>query len=305
MNSPPMTRPKPFSMQSHDWTIASLLGWTTTYFQQHEIDSPRATAEILLAHGLGLRRIDLYLRYDQPLNPDELARFKTLVRRRMAREPVAYITGVKEFWSLELRVTPDVLIPRPETECLVEAALAQARAMPPSRPLRILDLCTGSGAIIIALATQRPDDCLIASDVSPEAIAVARENTRRHGLDDRIHLVAADWLSAFGFQKQPFDLIVSNPPYIDAEAFKTLQPEVRDHEPRRALDGRHGGLMCLERILNDAHRFLKADGYLLLEIGHDQRARLETMIRSSGRYDDPVFSRDYGGFDRVVQMRRI
>lgn len=290
-------------MPSRDWTIGGLLAWAADYFQQRGIDSPRTTADLLLAHALGVARIDLYLRHDQPLNADELAQFKGLIRRRLAREPVAYITGVKEFWSLELTVTPDVLIPRPETECLVEAALAAAAAMDCEQPLRILDLGTGSGAIAIALAKQLPGSRVVASEISPGAVAVARENVKRHNLKNQVRILTADWLSPFDASRRPFDLIVSNPPYISSNAFEDLQPEVRDYEPRRALDGRLGGLECLERIVSDAYRYLTAGGYLLLEMGHDQRERLHRMVRQTARYADIVFFKDYSGHDRVARMR--
>jgi release factor glutamine methyltransferase len=178
-----------------NWTIIKLIRWATSYLESHNIDSPRTTGEILLAHALNLRRIDLYLNYDKPLVHDELQRFKALIKRRIKREPVAYILGVKEFWSLEFQVNRHVLIPRPETECLVEKVLAliAERQVPSSQ--RILDLGTGSGAIVTALASQQPQQVYFASDKYRPAVEIARSNARRHDCGARIHFFIGDWLS--------------------------------------------------------------------------------------------------------------
>ncbi len=289
-------------MPSHEWTISGLLRWATGYFEEKGIDSPRTTAEVLLAHGLKLERIDLYLRHDQPLNADELAAFKVLVKRRLSREPVAYITGRKEFWSLDLAVSPSVLIPRPETECLVEAVLDSASRMGAGGPLRILDLGTGSGAIALALASQRPSDWIVASDRSPAALEVARENASAHGLDHRIRFVAADWLTGFSTRRSRFDIIVSNPPYIDTRVLDGLEPEIRRHEPRLALDGDAGGLRHLRRILDEAPGHLVPGGRLFLEMGFDQRQPLAAAIEGVGRYRDVEFIKDYSDTYRVVRL---
>ncbi|MFZ7127835.1 MAG: peptide chain release factor N(5)-glutamine methyltransferase [Desulfobacterales bacterium] len=292
-------------MPMPEWTIGSLLSWAAGYLQKNDIDSPRTTADLLLAHSLGIRRLDLYLRYDQPLHTDELARFKQLIRRRLSREPVAYITGTKEFWSLELEVTPDVLIPRPETECLVEAVLEEAGRLPAGHEPAILDLGTGSGAIVLALAKSLPRGRFVATDASIPAIRVARRNAGRHGLEHRIQFVATDWLAAFHPGRARFDVIVSNPPYIDRKDLGTLAPEVREFEPVRALDGNEGGLECLERILAEAPAFLNPGGLLVMEIGYDQRSRLEQSIRSIGAYEEAFFRKDYAGHDRVVGVKRM
>ena len=171
------------------WTIIKIIQWATTYLKSHDIDSPRATGEILLAHALGAERIDLYLNYDQPLIADELKTFKTLIKRRIRREPVAYILGAKEFWSLDLEVTGDVLIPRPETECLVEAALDLIAKESSIQPQRILDLGTGSGAIVIALAAKQPQHVYFASDLCIPAAILAGGNARRHDFSGKIHFL--------------------------------------------------------------------------------------------------------------------
>ena len=195
------------------WTILKLLNWAASYFKSHDIDNPKSTAEILLSHALQLQRIDLYLQYDRPLNRDELSAFKQLVQRRRNREPVAYIVGNKEFWSLPLAVTQDVLIPRPDTECLVETALDILEHEPVGLPLRILDLGTGSGAIILSIASQCQGPVYFASDISEKATVLAKANAMENGLT-HIHFFTGDWLVPLRTSAKPFDLIVSNPPYI-------------------------------------------------------------------------------------------
>jgi release factor glutamine methyltransferase len=287
-----------------EWTILKLLGWTTSYFNSHNIDSPRIDAEVLLAHVLDVERIDLYTRHDQPLSASELSRFKKLIRRRALREPVAYITRSKEFWSRDLTVTPDVLIPRPETELLVERALEILSRMAATEKRNILDLGTGSGAVVIALASVQPHHLYVASDISANAIQVARQNAQRHGLDPVIRFLVGDWLRPFKPDDSRFDLIVSNPPYIQRGLIDGLQPEIVKFEPRRALDGGENGLRCLERIISEAHRHLTESGTLLLEIGYDQREAIADIAARRKWYGQPEFYKDYAGHDRVVEIRR-
>jgi release factor glutamine methyltransferase len=286
------------------WTILKLLSWTSDYFASRNIETPRTDAEILLAYSLSLRRIDLYVQHEKPLNQEELKRFRALVRRRALREPVAYIIGEKEFWSLALKVTPAVLIPRPETECLVEAALAILSTGGDSVPKRILDLGTGSGAIVLSLATERPRDVFAATDQSDAALSIARENAERHGVDSRIRFLRGDWFDPIDPGEAPFDLIVSNPPYIRRGDLENLQPEICRFEPAAALDGGPEGTECLAHIIALAPRHLRPSGFLLLEIGHDQRPILEEMARRSGYYEDVRFLKDYSGYDRVLQVRK-
>jgi release factor glutamine methyltransferase len=287
-----------------DWTIIKLIGWATSYLKSHGIDSPRMTGEILLAHALNLQRIDLYLKYDQPLMAEELQRFKALIKRRIGREPVAYILGVKEFWSLEFQVNPSVLIPRPETECLVEKALEllAERQVPP--PQCILDLGTGSGAIVTALASQQPQQVYFASDRHRSAVEIARDNARRHGCAARIHFFAGDWLSCLSRAKAGFDMIVSNPPYIARSLIDGLQPEISRFEPRTALDGAADGLACYQTIIGAAGDYLKTAGVLIMEIGHDQREAVRRIAERSGCFEAFDCTQDYSGNDRVVWMRK-
>jgi release factor glutamine methyltransferase len=287
-----------------EWTLMKLVEWASGYFDSHHIDSPRATAEILLAHAIRARRIDLYLRYDQPLNSDELNRFKTLIKRRKNREPVAYILGRKEFWSMDLEVNRNVLIPRPETECLVEKALESLAADPNPGCKSILELGTGSGAIVLALASENSRHSYLGTDVSSDAIRVACRNSMRHGLGEKIDFIVADWLAPFDAKSGIFDLIVSNPPYIRSGDLKRLQPEIHVYEPAAALDGAKDGLRYLRHIIQCAYRYLKPAGALLLEMGHDQLSPVKQIIDACGEYEDAQFFKDYGGHDRIVSIRK-
>lgn len=293
------------SRDGEGWTIVSLLRWATEYFAGYDIDSPRATAEILLGHALGLRRIDLYVKHDLPLRPDELQRFKELIKRRREREPVAYIVGEKQFWGLDLAVDPSVLIPRPETEHLVEAALDLLPKDGAEEPRWVLDAGTGSGAIVLALAHERAQHRFLGVDRSPAALAVARENARIHHLGDRVAFLATDWFSAFADGPGRFDLLVSNPPYIRSADLAALQPEILRFEPRAALDGGVDGLDAYRILFPAARRLVRAGGTLLTEIGFDQRADIETL---AGRSDGISFVRcirDYAGLERVMEFRIV
>ncbi|OQY08437.1 MAG: protein-(glutamine-N5) methyltransferase, release factor-specific [Desulfobacteraceae bacterium 4572_123] len=294
----------PLQTSEKHWTILDLLKWTTGYFKSHAVEDSRASAEVLLAHVLDLKRIDLYVRYDQPLGKIELTAFKALIKRRIAREPVAYILGGREFWSMNLKVSENVLIPRPETECLVEAALDVLPENVPEEPKQVLELGTGSGAIVLALASERPVNSYFASDVSPAAVALARGNARRHRLDDRIFFFAGAWFDAMDGNDLKFDLIVSNPPYIPTGDIKSLQPEIRKYEPCTALDGGSDGLDCLHLIIRRAVKYLAARGILLLEMGSDQRNAIDAAAGAAGCYDRVEFMKDYGGHDRIAKLRK-
>jgi release factor glutamine methyltransferase len=294
----------PSTPKAPAWTILAVLKWTSAHFARHKIEQARMDAEILLAHCLGLGRIDLYLRHDQPLNSLELARFRALVKRRSRREPVAYIIGQKEFWSLTFSVSPDVLIPRPETECLVEAALRILRSPCPALPRQVLELGTGSGAITIAVASERSGDRFLASDASLCALHLARLNARRLVSEAAIDWVAGDWFEPLKETAARFDLILSNPPYVRRGQLQHLQPEIQRFEPLSALDGGLDGLDCLRRIIDSAHRYLKPGGRLVLEIGHDQRREVQQLAGHCGHYEEIEFVRDYSGHDRVALMRK-
>jgi release factor glutamine methyltransferase len=285
------------------WTILKILQWTTAYFKTHPIDSPRLTAEILLAHVLSAKRIDLYTRFDQPLTKDELGSFKALIRRRIRREPVAYITGNREFFGIDFDVSPFVLIPRPETEFLVEAALAH---IPKTvlKPLRILELGAGSGAVIVSLAANRPGHDYVASDISVNALKAAAGNAKKNGVSGELLFFAGDLFAPLSLSACPFDLIVSNPPYIAENDLTGLEPEVRDFEPTLALDGGADGLDIIRRIISIAPSYLNQNAPLMLEIGFDQKDRVVRIVTDDGRYSPPEFIKDYGGHHRVVIMHK-
>ncbi len=283
------------------WTIIKILEWTADYFRQHGIAQSRAVAEILLAHILCCERIDLYLRHDQPLNEEELARYRQVIRRRAKFEPEAYIVGQKEFWSLPLKVSPDVLIPRPETECLVEAVLEK---LPADDIVNTLELGVGSGAISIALAHERPQWCFWASDISRRAVDIARANAGRLLPTAAIRFFVGRWFDALDADASVFDLIVSNPPYIPTAQLDQLQPEIKTYEPFSALDGGNDGMESLGQIIDSAHIYLNPGGWLMLEMGHDQTSRIQERVRRHHIYDLVEFRNDYSGCPRIAQIRR-
>ena len=296
--------PNPKSGEEAPWTAMRALQWTASYLEKYDIEHARVDAEILLAHTLGCSRIDLYMHHDQPLNVDELAAYRETIKRRARREPVAYITGHKEFWSLDLKVSPAVLIPRPETECLVEVALNELKKRGGDRIKKILELGTGSGAISIALAKERPNDLYWASDASPDAIQIAKENARRHDVEHLIRFVAGKWFAFFSPEASAFDVIVSNPPYIRTADMNTLAPEIRDYEPGTALDGGDQGIVHLGGIIEDASHFLAHRGCLLLEMGADQRNAVQKIAGDASCYQTVDFLKDYGGHDRIAILQK-
>ena len=292
-------------MPPETWTILKLLKWTTAYFKAHHIEQPRAAAEILLAHTLGIGRVDLYVQYDRPLESHELEVFKRFIQRRILREPVAYIVGKKEFWSMDLKVTPDVLIPRPETETLVEAALTIIPLEPGSAPLKILDLGTGSGAVVLAMASERPVHRFYAVDRSEKALAVALDNARMLDLNKAITFLQGNWFDSVRELVHYFDVIVSNPPYISSHEYKALPPEIAQYEPREALDGGSDGLDAIRLIIKETARYIVPGGRLVFEIGYDQWTAVEKLIEGSGAYSEWAVIKDYSGHDRVVRTRTI
>ncbi|WP_305044048.1 peptide chain release factor N(5)-glutamine methyltransferase [Geoalkalibacter sp.] len=277
------------------WTVLRVLEWTAVYFRERGIESARLDADLLLAATLGVDRVGLYLRYDQPLNAEELSRFRARVARRARREPLAYILGEVEFWSLSFAVTPAVLIPRPDTEVLVEEALARG-----PDEARVLDVGTGSGAIAISLAVERPAWQVTALDVSPAALEVAQGNARRHGVAERLRFLPGDLAQ---LPDEQFDLIVANPPYIPSADLAGLMPDVRDHEPHLALDGGPDGLAAYRALAAQAASRLRSGGCLLVEIGQGQEVAVQSLFAQAGLRD--VRNRaDYAGIIRVVGAAR-
>ena len=277
------------------WTIESMVKWATDDFRARGIESPRLDAEVLVAWALGIDRIRIIVDGKRPLVGDELARLRDLVKRRRAREPIAYLRGEREFYGRRFLVDKRVLIPRPDTETLVEVALA--RTTHRSMSLRGLDLCTGSGCVAITIARQRPTVKFHATDLSADALVVARENALRLGAYN-VSFSAGDLFAA----KAPWpkvDLVTANPPYIASAEVETLMPDVKDFEPRLALDGGADGLDLVRRIVTDAPAHLVSGGVLALEIGAGEAAATAALLEARG-FRDVTTTRDYGKIERVV-----
>jgi release factor glutamine methyltransferase len=286
------------------WTILNLIRWTDECFRGEGLTTPRLDAEVLLAETLGVDRAGLYTHFDQPLQPGELARFKKLIRRRLQHEPVAYILGRQEFWSLAFRVTPEVLIPRPETEILVAEALkVLSRPGAAERNFRILEIGTGSGAISVVLAKELPSASLVATDLSEKALSIAKENASRHGARERIHFLQGDLFDPLG-KGSAFDLIITNPPYIAQDDFPSLPPEVRDFEPRVALDGGKDGLTFFRRVLRRVGEFLNPGGWFLAEIGAGQKQKIRQIAEANPELASFDFVPDLAGIQRVFKARK-
>jgi release factor glutamine methyltransferase len=288
------------------WTIGELLKVSADYLKQKGIDSPRLSAEILLASQLHLTRVQLYLRYDQPLTEKEVEGYRALIRRRLSREPVQYITGIQEFWSMEFIVNPSVLIPRPETEVLMEQAASLREESPDLQEegVNLLDLGTGCGALAVALAFEFEKASVCASDFSEEALRVARQNAERHGIRDRIDFRCGDLFAPFAGEAIRFDMILSNPPYIPTEAFEALPPEVRDHEPRSALDGGERGMYHIARILKEAAGYLVPGSWVLVEMDPEQTLQALGIIEETGQFTEQRRIQDYSHRYRVVMARK-
>jgi release factor glutamine methyltransferase len=277
------------------WSVLELLRWTTTYLADRGLENARLNAELLLAGALRLKRLDLYLQYDRPLAAEELAEFKQRLKRRALREPLQYIDGVAAFRELLLKVDRRVLIPRPETEVLVEAVLGWARGR---EALHAVDVGTGSGAIALALATEGPFARVVAVDVQEDALALARENHAAAAPDSPVEFRPGDLLAPVRGER--FDVVVSNPPYVRDDERTGLEPEVRDWEPARALFAGPDGLEVVRRLATDAPAVLRPGGLLALEVGAGQPAAVAALLRESGRWAEPRVLRDLAGRDRIV-----
>jgi release factor glutamine methyltransferase len=277
------------------WTLLELLRWTTDYLGEKAIPEPRLTAELLLAGTLGLKRLDLYLQFERPLRPEELAAYKDRLRRRARREPLQYIEGEAAFRELVLDVDRRVLIPRPETELLVGELLHWTRGR---EGLTALDVGTGSGAIALSLATEGPFARVVATDVSAEALEVARANARRIAAPVPVEFREGSVYAPVGGER--FDVVVSNPPYIGMDERRELQPEVRDWEPPTALFAEAGGLEVIRELVAGGPAHLRSGGVLALEIGAGQGAAVVELVRATPGYAEPRLRPDLAGRDRMV-----
>lgn len=282
------------------WTIQKLLGWITDYLTKNQVDAPRLSAELILCHILGFQRIELYTLHDHVVQQPQLGQLHALVKRAAEHEPIAYLVGRCEFYSLSLKVTRDCLIPRPETERLVEKAIDFLRKR--HGPQSVLDLCTGSGCIAAAVAKNCTESRVLATDISDAALAVAAENIKKHNLDQQVTLLCGDLFDPIveGLDQGRFDLIISNPPYVSDSEYDKLTPNVKDHEPRAALYGGPDGLDLYKRIIEKCGDFLKPDGALMLEIGYAQGPTVKELAEKTGLFADIAVFKDLSQNDRIV-----
>ncbi len=289
-------------MSARAWTIKELLQVTTEYLEKKDIDNPRLSAEILLAHQLNTNRVKLYLNFDQPLDDTEIAGYRPLIKRRADREPIQYITGIQEFWSLDFVVGPQVLIPRPESELLVERviSLCKEERLPENLNPNILDLGTGCGALAVALARELEEASIWACDISRDGLEVAKLNARKHGVQTRIEFRLGDLWQPFMDQELMFDVILSNPPYIASETIDSLPSEVREQEPRLAFDGREEGMFFIRKIITEGPEFLKPGGWILVEMDPEQTSKALNLVEKSNNYENKDRIKDYGQKYRVL-----
>jgi len=287
-------------------TGLELLQWAISTLKEHRIENPRLNAELLLAHSLNLNREELYVRLYREFDEGEKGALGKLVQRRISGEPLQYILGHQEFWSIQFKVDPRVLIPRPETELLVEQSLSILSERTFGRNPSVLEIGTGSGAIAVALAKEVKKFFLVATDISRDALILAKENAKSAGVQNQIQFVTGDLLGPFHSSKKGgvFDLILSNPPYIIRSEIGSLAKEVRDHEPVIALDGGEDGLDFYRRLISQALSYLRKGGWLLLEVGQGQAERVAKQIQGSGTFLEPQILPDLAGIERVVKAQR-
>jgi release factor glutamine methyltransferase len=282
------------------WTIEAVLRWTTGYFREKQLATARLDAELLLAHVLGYGRLQLYLQADRPLTESERANYRQIVRERGQGYPVAYLLGYRDFWSLRLLVAPGVLIPRPDTETLIETALNHL----PQHPLRLLELGTGTGAIPLSLCAERTQLDWLCLEQSTTALQVAQQNCKEHLLlleprQNRLQLLQSNSFATISMTHQ-FDALLSNPPYIRTTEITRLSPEVSQFEPHLALDGGEDGLFWYREFLQQGPRLLRPGGLLIVEIGYDQQSTLTRLIKETEAWNLVEFCQDLQGHSRVL-----
>lgn len=290
------------SGQKKTWKLLELLTWTSQYLLERGFENPRLNVEQLLAHTLGCQRIGLYLNADKPLIASELSHFKALLKRRLRHEPLQYILGRAEFMSLPFRITSAVLVPRPETEILVESVLAEVKSRFPDRKhISCLDIGTGSGNVAVALARYSSELNITAIDISADGLALAQENASSNGVANRIRFRLVDFLASdlLTCLSDKYQIVVSNPPYIASADIATLPPEVRDFEPRQALDGGVDGLNFYRKIAHDLKHLLQPDGFAAFEIGYQQAPAIQQLFQHHGLGTNRV-RQDLAGKDRII-----
>lgn len=293
-------------MSDAPWTIGRLLTWTADYLRQHGADSPRLDAEILLAEARGCQRIELYTAFDQPADETTRTAFRQLVRRRAEGTPVAYLVGRREFYSLNFRVTPDVLIPRPETELVVVTLLDRVKeaSFPLDHTITIADVGTGSGVLAVCAALHVPRSRVTATDISPAALDVARQNAAEHKVADRVEFLESDLFAAVEPGRR-FDFVLSNPPYVSSREMESLPTDVRDHEPRQALLAGPRGTEVIERLIDQAADRLNPGGWLLVELSPMIAPAVETLLADRPEWRLEPTVKDSAGHARVLQVERV
>jgi release factor glutamine methyltransferase len=293
-------------MSDEPWTIGRLLNWTTDFLREKGSDSPRLDAEVLLAHVRGCKRIELYTAFEEPAGDELRQQFRELVKQRAAGKPVAYLVGQREFFSLPFDVTPDVLIPRPETELLVVRSLDVAKQAPLTERqdgIQIADVGAGSGILAVTLAKRLPSSRVTAIDVSPAALAIAKRNAERHGVADRIEWFESDVFSDVPEDRR-FDIIVSNPPYVTTAEMASLAGDVRRFEPELALHGGEQGTDVIARLIPQAAQRLAPEGWLLMEVSPTIISAVESLLEAEPRLERRPTQKDIAGLPRVVQSQR-
>jgi release factor glutamine methyltransferase len=287
------------------WTIQKLLNWTIEYLTSKGIDSPRLSAELLISHVVGLKRIELYTQFDKQVPQHQLNQLHELVKRAGLYEPVAYLTGKTEFYSLELDITADCMIPRPETELLVQRAIEFLRTH--SGVQYVCDLCTGSGCIAVAIAKNFPNGRITATDISAAALAVTARNVEKHRLEERIKLLCGDLFEPVIKQLDvnQFDLIVCNPPYVSTAEYENLDKNIKDYEPEFALLAGKDGMDIYRRIVKEVDKFLKPGAALMMEIGYAQGPAVRELLEQTGAFAEIKIEKDFHDNDRIVTAIRI
>lgn len=297
--SPPENQNEPI------WTVQKILNWTTGYLQKQNCESPRLESEVLLAHARGCQRIQLYTDFNNPVDEQIRSKMRNLVKRRAKGEPVAYLVGHREFFSLDFHLVPGVFIPRPETESLVLEAVEKLK---PIKTPRILELCIGSGCISISLAVQREDAEITAVELHPLAYETTLKNIDRHNVSQSVKVLKGDLFDVFGepppADSQKYDLLISNPPYICTDEIAGLDSDIRDFEPHAALDGGADGLNIIRKILEQGPDYIKPGGWCLLEMDPAQISTCLEIAKTSGNWSQCESSKDMNGEERCVILQR-
>jgi len=302
-----------YNLTMQNWTIQKLLNWVTEYLTNKGVDSPRLSAELLLSHVMGLKRIELYTQFDKSVSKQQLDKLHDLVERAGDSEPIAYLTGKTEFYSLELEVNPDCMIPRPETELLVERAIEFLRTRTGTQ--FVCDLCTGCGCIAVAIAKNVPVARIIATDISAAVLDIAAQNIEKYSLKEKITLLCGDLFDPLVPQldveklvldsDRGFDLIICNPPYITAAEFESLNKNIKAYEPRIALYAGEDGLDIYRRLIEKVDEFLKPDAALMLEIGYAQGPAVKELLEQNGTFTEIKIEKDFRNNDRIAIAKKM